>query len=423
MPQGLVHWIVAGLFGLLSLATALFYRALRSASPARLEEINELRRAYSTLPDLDDALLATGWFKVVVYAGFAASVGILVSRTHGDYLLPCLVASAFAGAALLAGEALALVIAGYHSGGLFYRFIPLVMVFAAIGAAALSAGGFVAGIVARVSGWEPPLGREAAAKEEILDAVTEGKREGLIHAQESQMIESIIDFKDIQVSRIMTPRTKVATLSAGIKVLAALQTAVTSGHTRLPVRAESADNIVGVLYVKDILPLVGLPEALGIPVSEIMRAPYFVPETKTIRELLQEFRATNVHMAIVLDEYGGTSGIVTIEDILEEIVGEIEDEYHAAAPPPVRVLGAGKAVVEGHAALDEVNDALGIALTKCDDYETIAGFVLSNVKRIPQAGETFDIEGSRFKIVDADPRRIKRMSIEAIKPAPAVERK
>ena len=151
------------------------------------------------------------------------------------------------------------------------------------------------------------------------------------------------------------------------------------------------------------------------PVRDAMRAPYFVPETKRIRELLQEFRATSIHMAVVLDEYGGTCGIVTIEDILEEIVGEIEDEYDEYQPPEIRVLGPARAMVAGTAPVGEVNDALGTDIPdEEEEYDTIAGFVLYHTGRIPEPGETLDLEGLRLRIVEADERRIKRLAVTVL---------
>jgi len=313
----MILWFLVFALGVLALAAAMFHRALSAASPARLEELNIEQGAYRSLPNLGDAVVAAAWFKIAVYAAFvtATSFAVLAERAVAAGVFAA--AAAASVAALVACEALALVFVGFHSGRLFYRILPLVAAFAAVGVPILAAAGVLAGIVARISGHEAPLGPEQAAQEDILDAVTEGAREGVIESQERDMIESIIEFKDAQVSKIMTPRTELFTVPADANVAAALETAIRSGHSRLPVCTGTADNIVGVLYVKDVLRVAGSPLALTALVTDVMRSPHFVPETKSIKQMLQEFRATNVHMAIVLDEYGGTSGIVTIEDILE----------------------------------------------------------------------------------------------------------
>ena len=412
MQTTLVNWTLVPGSALLSLATAVFYRALRGASPARLEELNAEHGRYGALPDLDDALVATGWLKVVVYAGFAASVAFAFFSDRGGTFVSYLAASGLAAAALLACEALALVAVGFHSGRGFYHFIPLVAMMSGIGATVLAAGGVAAGVMAKISWREAPPGPEEAAQDEILDAATDARRQGAIEPHEREMIESIIEFKDVEVSRIMTPRTELVTVKAAASVASMLETATATGHSRIPVFAESADNVVGVLHVKDILRLLGSEEAARTPVRDVMRAPYFVPETKRVRELLQEFRATNLHMAIVLDEYGGTSGAVTIEDILEEIVGEIEDEYKTYASPAVRAVSPTRIVVDARATIRDVNEALALELPESPEYETIAGYVLFYMGRIPKAGETFELDGVRFKVLDADQQRIKRMSME-----------
>jgi len=235
----------------------------------------------------------------------------------------------------------------------------------------------------------------------------------VIAHQESEMIESIIEFKDVAVAQIATPRTGVVTVFEGSSVEEALETAIASGHSRLPVRGQNSEEIVGILHVKDALRLALSRNAGSTHVKDIMRSPYFVPETKRVRELLQEFRATNVHMAIVLDEYGGTAGIVTIEDVLEKIVGQIEDEYRTNALPDIRAVAAGRIVAEGRARVRDVNEAIGARLSESDDYETVAGYVLSRLARIPAPGETFSSEGANFRILEADERRIRRLSIEA----------
>jgi len=393
-----------------SLVAAIFHRAVVTASLARLEEINDEEQRYAALPDMHDARIATGAAKLALYAALIVLVAERFSP-NGAPAAAYLRAFATSMAAVLMTELVALVVAGYHSGRTLYRLMPIVSVFAVAGGSLAAAGRLPASIIARLMGREAPPPHEESVEEEILDAVTEGEREGVIEDQEREMIESIIEFKDSEAAGIMTPRTRLTMVREDMTLRSAMQVAVESAHSRLPVAAENADNIVGILHVKDLLPRIGANDEAKLRVRDIMRAPYFVPETKRIREMLQELRATSMHMAIVLDEYGGTSGIVTIEDILEEIVGEIEDEYDEYQPPEIRITGPGRAVLSGVAGVHEVNEALGTSISEQEEYETIAGFVLFGIGRIPKTGEIIDLADIRFRVLDADERRIRRMAV------------
>jgi len=396
---------------LLALAAALLHGALRGGSPARLDQINQERRRYGSLPDLDDAARALGTLKVILYALLASLLVLFASLPAGAGGARAVSPVLLATAAVLVLEAAGLVTGGYQSGAALYRLVPVISVFERAGRAARAAAAGLALFMARLSGRREVPAPEAAAQEEMLDALSEGEREGVIEDREREMIESIIEFKDVEVSEVMTPRTEITAVNALSSLREILGAVVTSGHSRLPVWSENADNMVGVLYVKDILQYLE-PDEMDRSVRATMRAPYFVPETKMVRELLQEFRTTAVHMAVVLDEYGGTSGIVTIEDIIEEIVGDIEDEYDEYEPPDIRTVGPRRAVVEGDAPVDEVNDTLGIEISENEEYETVAGYILFRAGRIPETGETFEWEGVRFRILDADKTRIKRLVVE-----------
>jgi CBS domain containing-hemolysin-like protein len=245
-------------------------------------------------------------------------------------------------------------------------------------------------------------------EEEIMSVVSEGEREGAIENDEKRMIEGILDFHDADVAKIMTPRTEMAAIEEASPPERAVALVAESGFSRLPVYRATRDNIVGVLYAKDVLCRSG--ESTGT-IADLMRKPYFVPETKRIGRLLQEFKTKKVHIAIVIDEYGGTAGLVTVEDILEEIVGEITDEYDSAEEAQIRVHGENDAEVDARTHIDEVNDALRIELPEDGDVDTIGGFVASHLGRIPVTGETFEHEGVRFVVLAAEERRINRLRI------------
>jgi CBS domain containing-hemolysin-like protein len=254
-------------------------------------------------------------------------------------------------------------------------------------------------------------------EEEILSAAEEGQREGLLKAREIDMIESIISFGNVEVTEVMTPRTEMVCLDADETLPANLKRAIECGHSRIPIYKTSKDNITGILYVKDLLRYWDRKEAIRL--EEIARKPHFVPLTKKIRELFQEFRTQRFHIAIILDEFGGTSGLITIEDIIEEIVGEIQDEHEKVERPPIKRLAADLVEVDGSVHIDDLNDQVGLDLPEGDAYDTVGGFLSARMGKIPSAGEAFDLDTLRFEVTSADGRRIRRLKIRL--PAPAGE--
>ncbi len=187
-----------------------------------------------------------------------------------------------------------------------------------------------------------------------------------------------------------------------------------AGHSRIPVFRESLDEIVGLLYVKDLIPFLGDGDAFDL--AAVWREPLLVPETKSVREMLAEFRRRQVHLAVVLDEYGGTAGLVTIEDILEEIVGEIHDEYEEKSEEPTLELDPDgrSAVVDARMHVDVLNDAMNLDLPDDGDYETLAGFVFSKLGHIPVAGETFEDCGCSFEVLKAERTKVVEVGVAVL---------
>jgi len=206
----------------------------------------------------------------------------------------------------------------------------------------------------------------------------------------------------------MTPRTDINAVPADAAYDEVRTAIIEKGHSRIPVFEGTIDHIIGVLYAKDLLRL-DRPD--GFDVRRMMRKAPYVPETKTLDELLEEFRSTKVQIAIVLDEYGGTAGLVTIEDILEEIVGEIDDEYDQRPPPAMNRLDPDTVEVDARVHVSEINEELEIELPEEEDYETIGGFVFATLGKIPATGEEFEHHNVRFRVVAAEPRRINRLRI------------
>jgi CBS domain containing-hemolysin-like protein len=252
------------------------------------------------------------------------------------------------------------------------------------------------------------------AKQEILQAATEGRAEGAVDAEEVEMIESVMEFADTHAGEIMTPRTDLVALPVSLSMSEAVERVLAAGHSRIPCYEGDLDNIVGILYAKDMLRhLVGKEE---VPLRELLRKPFFVPETKALDDLLREFKERKFHIAVILDEYGGTAGIVTIEDVLEEIVGDISDEYDPSAPELMTRIDEHVADVEARIRVDELNDATALDLPENDDYDTLAGFIFSELGYIPQAGEKFESHGARFTILAASERKIDRVRVEVQAP-------
>jgi len=270
----------------------------------------------------------------------------------------------------------------------------------------------VEGFFVRAGGGDVEKQAEQAVEDEILSAAEEGEREGVLETGGREMIESIIRFYDVEVREVMTPRTSMVCMDAALTLPEGVKVATACGHSRIPVYKENKDNIVGILYVKDLLQYVGTKEWEEKRIGQVVRKAYFVPESKKISRLFQEFRTQRFHIAVVLDEYGGTSGLVTIEDILEEIVGEIADEYELQkGGAPVRNIDEQTAEADAGVHIDELNERLGLEVPEDGSYETLAGFLFTQFGRIPQIGERLNWGNVVFEVIDADERRIKKVRI------------
>jgi CBS domain containing-hemolysin-like protein len=271
----------------------------------------------------------------------------------------------------------------------------------------------------RVAGKNPSESTGDTFEDEIRSIVTEGHREGLLEEDAREMIEGVIDLRDAHVSEIMTPRTDLHMLSVGMPWEEMLEYVINVGHTRIPVYDKSRDDIIGILYSKDLLPeLARGSQETHRPLQEILRPAYFVPETKAVDDLLAEFQKTRTHMAVVLDEYGGVSGLVTIEDVLEEIVGEIIDEYDEELVEEIRVIDPHTAEALGRAHIDEINEEMGLELPEDGDFDTIAGLVFHELGRVPATGEAITFaDNVRITVLEATRRRIERVRIEVLREA------
>lgn len=279
-------------------------------------------------------------------------------------------------------------------------------------------------VIRRLAGTDLEPAQDAISSE-LLSVVSEGQREGHIDDTERDMLEAVVEFRSTLAESVMTPRTEVDALEY-TDDLSAVQTFIDEhGHSRAPVYTENLDHIVGMLYAKDLLGWImkyGQDESATFNLKSILRPPSFVPETKTVRELLAQLLADKVHIAIIIDEYGGTSGLVTMEDIVEEIFGEIQDEYEKPEDDPAGVEideHANYAEIDARTEIDDANDdlePLGIQIPESDDYDTVAGYINTTLGRIPETGEQVTQDQMNITIVEAEPTRVLRIAVE---PAPA----
>ena len=269
------------------------------------------------------------------------------------------------------------------------------------------------GIIKRLAGVADTTAEDQQdeKQEEFLTDLEQHKMEGTVDEEEQEMIENVLELSDSTVDEIMTPRTDVVAVDKNSDLKTVLEIVTGAGHSRLPVYEENVDNIVGLLYAKDLLKEIG-KDTNDFNLAEKMRKPYFVPETKPLRALLHEFQNQKLHIAVVLDEYGGTAGIVTIEDIIEELVGEITDEYEKTMPSTIKKIDGDTIEVDSRTYVDDLNDEFEFNLPEDEDYDTVGGFVFSHLGYIPKTNESFEYENLKFTISSAGPRKINRIIIK-----------
>ena len=248
--------------------------------------------------------------------------------------------------------------------------------------------------------------------EELRLIVERGGEQGILEAEEEQMINAVIELGSRRVHEVMVPRIAMATIQATATFDEAIETIVEHGHSRIPVYDESVDEILGILYAKDLLPF--LREAAGPrpELRSLLRTPVYIPESMTIDDLLHEFQRRKVHIAIVLDEYGGTAGLVTIEDLLEEIVGEIQDEYDVEEPMVVR-LSEDEARLDGRASVDELEELFDahLGLEDEDEYDTIGGLIYHRIGGVPTPGDRVEVNGLTLTVETTDGRRVGKVLV------------
>jgi CBS domain containing-hemolysin-like protein len=409
-------WVILILSVVVGAWLACIERAMLHSTPIVLRHELEIRgtpqRALWISKKFESILQSVALVRIICFLALICSFIILLSPDAVTYW------------SVLGGLAIAGIVNWFFSSvvaGAIAQVVPLGTVTSGwlllrlVSVAGIFIGGpirVVGEIVRRLSGANLSTEGSNGVEEKLLLSIEHSQLEGGIPAEAAEMLENVVDFGTTDVGEIMTPRTDID----GIELthdLSEIRTLVlASGRSRIPVYEENLDQIIGILYAKDLIEYLGA-DANGFELNKILRKPIVVPETKSVLELLADFQTSEVHMAVVIDEYGGTAGLVTIEDVLEEIVGEIRDEHDDTKPiePVLDKIDASHIEVDGRFPLDDLNDELSVQLPEDEEYDTIAGFVLANLGHVPRVGETLETHGMSITTLEATETQIGRLSI------------
>lgn len=406
--------LAIGLAALVLMAVAATIEAAVGAvSRQRLREAGEQQGRHRTVQGLLDprrtlvaSLLLVQTVAVAVAASYLTSVVAREVDSFAHLLAVIIVAVAY----ILFGRALPLALSlrrPDETASILVRFADLLTALVRP-LAALSDG--LARLIARAlpgpSPVEIPMGTEEELRAIAMDADA-----GVIEADEREMIDGILRLEEMTAREIMVPRVDMVAIERGASLDAIIATITEAGHSRIPVYEESIDQILGVLYAKDLLPFV-VGTTQRPPLLDLIRPAHVVPESKRADALLTELRRDHIHIAIVADEYGGTAGMLTIEDILEEIVGEIQDEHDSEQPLFERV-GHRQLLVDGRIPIEDIEEATGLKFAEAD-YGTMGGFVHRHLGRLPREGESFDAEGVHIEVIKIDGNRVRLLRVEPL---------
>lgn len=429
MP-GLTYWLALGIGAVvlsLHLVAVALTRALRTYSRSRLEEVciasgrpgraieiahldERAERSAEALAVLSGLLLA---------ALLGASVAVFAPRLAGE----AIVAIALAVGAL--GYVAAGIIGRVHAEVVLDRLWPFANALRRSLAPLTFPARVLEAAAYRRARRDPDSPRPPSVEVEFhssADFPAEQNLEADLPEATRTLMERAVELAHRDVGSIMTPRASIVTLPAAISAREAAAVFATTGKSRVPLFGESRDDIVGILYAKDLFPLlVESDDPAKVVPRKLARPPMFVPESKNAAEMLQEFRASRVQIAVVLDEYGGVGGLVTLEDLIEELVGAIDDEHDVPTPDdPVRPLGGSRYEVDAAIALEDLNDRLDLRLPTDEDFETVGGLALDALGRLPEPGATFRRDGVEFTVLEVADHAIRRLSLD-LRPAEAVE--
>jgi len=412
-------FVISGFFATLqmSLRTASRAKAKRFAAPygleSRAEDLIDRRRDYAVAASIVRLVVSVAGVGAMVVWSLSLGPTETPRQLIGAVAIAAGVSAAFL---YVFSSVMPLSVAEHLAEPLIVRAWPLLRTMRTLLVPLVAIARVCDEIVRRLAGARE-LSDEEELEEEIRSVVSDRSEDGSLDESGRDMIEAVVSFHSRTVEEIMTPRTEIEGIEMTNDLNAVRDFIATAGHSRIPVYEENLDRIAGLLYAKDLLRYLG-GDASEFNLRKMLREVRFVPDTKRLDELLTEFQRDKVHLAIVLDEYGGTAGLVTIEDVLEEIVGEIYDEYEPETdtPPEIRVIPEERAaVIDARAHVDDVNDeleALGCEVPEHEDYETIGGYVVTSLGHIPVAGESFRHNGFIITVLEAEPTRVSQIRLE-----------
>jgi len=419
-----IEWsLLVGLL-LLTIILALGQSALVNVRKARLRQLsdegNKAAQTAERLGENASRLLATTQFVVMLTSLFAGGmVAVLLAKPLADWWEPLLKWAAyplaFALVALLAailllaiGQLAPEAIAARRPERLALWLARPLAVVTAVTTPLVHVTMALGRAVAGVFGAKTQADLSIVTEEEIKTLVDAAEEEGVIEEDEKEMISSIFELGDTLTRQVMVPRMDVMALDATTPMVEALDHIMQAGHSRVPVYEETIDNVIGVLYAKDLLPYLR-DGRTDVPLRSILRPAYFVPETKRASDLLPDLQQRRVHMAVVVDEYGGMAGLVTIEDVLEEIVGEIHDEYDIEELF-VEPAGEGEYVMDARVDLDDLNQLMEASLPT-EESDTLGGFIYAELGRVPTVGDRVRFEDLSFTVESVAGRRIQKVRV------------
>jgi putative hemolysin len=429
--QWLIGALIAGGVFLAGIAwLSALETAVRNARRSRLGELNPAAEAliedseqFRTSAHLAKSLCESLWYAVTAFVGMELAIGRHAGNLPdylGDLLMrswPGILLGALVGyfCVTLFGETFPKVLAARNPERVLIRNAGLIRIFVLLFTPVWWVTCRLGRLLAKAAGTDTTGVSRAAHSEEEIKLLVEGSaEEGVLEQEEKEMIHSIIEFTDTVARQVMVPRIDISAVSVDASIEDVVNEVIASGHSRLPVYENTPDNVLGVVHIKDLLGPLANHEAISI--REAMREPYFIPEGKKLDELLQDFRRQKSQLAIVVDEFGGTSGIVTVEDVLEEIVGEIEDEYDVEEHPNTQLVETEDgAIVDARMTLADVNEELCLDLPP-GDYDTVGGFVFSLFGRPPELGEQVSWGNTHFLVEALDGLRLQRIRVVRVTP-------
>ncbi|MGH2614184.1 MAG: hemolysin family protein [Thermomicrobiales bacterium] len=367
-------------------------------------------RSVHTLLDPRRSLVSALQLVQAITIGLAASLITVVAMREGGQGAVLIAVVIVSLVFLLLGQAVPRALARTRPAAIAGLLLTLARFVAGLVRPLSSLSDGAADLLTKALGGEHPDTVPFGSEDELHLMTGDDGDDGVIEPEERKMIDNVLRLEETTARDIMVPRVDIVAVAEDASPQEIVDTITDKGHSRLPVYRESIDHIVGILYAKDLLPFV-IGSTRSLPIKQLVRPPFAVPESKRLDDLLAELRRNRIHIAIIADEYGGTAGVVTIEDILEEIVGEIHDEYDTEMVLLERVRD-GEIIADGRLPIEAVEEALGLELTGDDDpYGTAAGFVHWHLDRMPRPGDRFDAQGLRAEVLDMEGHRLRHLRL------------